>query len=127
MYEDLTASEQLVMKCIWNNSDVEMSLSEITKYTNENFGKAWAPQTVSTFLAHIVRKGYIKMKREGRRVSYEILIPESEYLTQVTREFVKFWNNGSVAEFMDVYYGHEPMTKDEAKAIKKRVSALQGE
>ena len=66
--KELTTSETLVMKCIWE-SDHEMALSEIVEKTNEKFGKEWKSQTVSTFLAKLCLKNYIKMKRSGRTIT----------------------------------------------------------
>ena len=73
MYKSLTAAEKVVMKAMWD-SDHPLSLGETTKLLNESYGKNWKPQTVSTFIAKVVQKGFLKMVREGRRITYEILI-----------------------------------------------------
>lgn len=124
MYEELTAAEKLVMKTIWDHEEQEMSLSEITRYVNEEYGKGWAPQTVSTFLAHLVRKEYVKMKREGRRISYEILIPISSYKAQESRKYVNFWNKGSITDFLSAFYREKAVTPDELKDLKDCIAAL---
>ena len=36
------------------------------------------------------------MKRAGRTITYEILITEEDYKSEQAREFVAFWNNGSL-------------------------------
>ena len=85
-YEVLTASETLVMKCIWD-ADKEMSLADIFEMVNSLYHKEWKYQTVSTFLAKIVQKGFIRARREGHRVIYEILISQDDYKAQQADEY----------------------------------------
>ena len=101
--KQLTAAETIVMKCIWD-ADHEMSLAEIVKNANEGYGKEWKPQTVSTYLAKLCIKNYIQMKRAGRTITYEILITEEDYKSEQAREFVAFWNNGSLKQFITAFY-----------------------
>ena len=110
--KQLTAAETIVMKCIWD-ADHEMSLAEIVKNANEGYGKEWKPQTVSTYLAKLCLKNYIQMKRAGRTITYEILIMEEDYKSEQAREFVAFWNNGSLKQFITAFYKDEPASKDE--------------
>lgn len=100
--KQLTAAETIVMKCIWD-ADHEMSLAEIVKNANEGYGKEWKPQTVSTYLAKLCLKNYIQMKRAGRTITYEILITEEDYKSEQAREFVAFWNNGSLKQFITAF------------------------
>ena len=88
--EKLTDCEQLVMKTVWD-ADEELSLMEIMQKVNDKYHKEWKPQTVSTFLARLVRKGYVQHYRQGRVFLYQILVPIEEYRTQLAREFDEFW------------------------------------
>ena len=63
--ENMTDCELLVMKCIWDTPE-ELTLPDIVTLVNEKFKKDWKPQTVSTFLARLVRKGFLEMYRKGR-------------------------------------------------------------
>ncbi len=94
MFEKLTECEQQVMKVIWD-SGAELSLMEIVRSVNDKYHKDWKPQTVSTFLARLVRKGYLRYYRQGRLFFYQVLIPFEECRQQVTKEFVNFWYSGS--------------------------------
>lgn len=64
---------------------------EIMQRVNDKYHKQWKPQTVSTFLAHLVQKGYLRHYRQGRTFLYQILVPFEAYRAQITREFDKFW------------------------------------
>lgn len=73
--EELTTAESMVMKTIWDHPH-EMALQEIMKLTNETYGKDWKSQTVSTYIAKLVKKGFLRMNQSGRNATYEIIIPE---------------------------------------------------
>ncbi len=122
--KQLTAAETIVMKCIWD-ADHEMSLAEIVKNANENYGKDWKPQTVSTYLAKLCQKGYIRMKRTGRMITYEILISEEDYKSEQAREFVSFWNGGSIKQFLTAFYKDEPATKEDISELKKIIDEME--
>ena len=120
---ELTPSETIVMKCIWD-ADHEMSLAEILENANTRFGKEWKSQTVSTFLAKLVQKQFIKMKRNGRMITYEILVSEKEYKTGQAREFVSFWNKGSIRQFLAAFYDEKPATKEELEELRRAIDEL---
>ena len=122
--QQLTAAETIVMKCIWD-ADHEMSLAEIVKNANENYGKDWKPQTVSTYLAKLCQKDYIQMKRTGRMITYEILISEEDYKSEQAREFVSFWNGGSIKQFLTAFYKDEPATKEDISELKKIIDEME--
>ena len=122
--QQLTAAETIVMKCIWD-ADHEMSLAEIVKNANENYGKDWKPQTVSTYLAKLCQKDYIRMKRTGRMITYEILISEEDYKSEQAREFVSFWNGGSIKQFLTAFYKDEPATKEDISELKKIIDEME--
>ena len=122
--KQLTAAETIVMKCIWD-ADHEMSLAEIVKNANEDYGKDWKPQTVSTYLAKLCQKDDIRMKRTGRMITYEILISEEDYKSEQAREFVSFWNGGSIKQFLTAFYKDEPATKEDISELKKIIDEME--
>ena len=114
--EELTTAESMVMKTIWDHPH-EMALQEIMKLTNETYGKDWKSQTVSTYIAKLVKKGFLRMNQSGRNATYEIIIPELSYQQEQSRKFVKFWNRGSVAQFLTAFYKDHKLTKEEIEKI----------
>lgn len=97
-FKHLTDCEQLVMKTVWDAAE-ELSLMEIMQRVNDCYLKEWKPQTVSTFLARLVKKGYLENYRKGRFFFYRVLIPMEEYRNQLTMDYVKFWYPGNEDEF----------------------------
>ena len=102
----------------------EMALQEIMKLTNETYGKDWRSQTVSTYIAKLVKKGFLKMNQSGRNATYEILIPELAYQQEQSHKFVKFWNRGSVAQFLTAFYKDHKLTKEEIEELRKSIDEL---
>ena len=121
--EELTTAESMVMKTIWDHPH-EMALQEIMKLTNETYGKDWKSQTVSTYIAKLVKKGFLRMNQSGRNATYEIIIPELSYQQEQSRKFVKFWNRGSVAQFLTAFYKDHKLTKEEIEELRKSIDEL---
>lgn len=87
------------MKTVWD-AERELDLADITLRVNEAYDKEWKPQTVSTFLARLVKKGYLKNYRQGRVFYYQILVPQKEYLGKLAERFLKFWKQENVDIFL---------------------------
>lgn len=83
------------MKTVWD-ADEELDLMDIMKRVNDKYHKTWKPQTVSTFLARLVQKGYLQNYRKGMVFYYQVMVPLEEYRQQqVSKEFINFWYSGS--------------------------------
>ncbi len=97
--QNLTNCEQLIMKTVWD-AEEELGLMDITKSVNRVYHKDWKPQTVSTFLARLVHKGYLKSYRDGRVFYYRILVSERDYVREMAKQFIAFWHKGSLEAFL---------------------------
>lgn len=98
-FENLTNCEEIVMKTVWD-AERELDLSDIAQRVNEVYHKEWKPQTVSTFLARLVRKGYLTHYRQGRVFYYQILVPQKDYLEKMAEQFAVFWKQENVDIFL---------------------------
>lgn len=99
--QDLTNGEELVMKSVWDLRK-EPVLSEITDHVNNNYREeAWRPQTVSTFLAKLVNKGYLKLQRNGKIYTYKVLVTEEQYRKKLLNHMLHFWYQGDVDKMVD--------------------------
>ena len=121
--ENLTDCEQLVMKTVWDAAD-ELSLMEVMQRVNDKYHKQWKPQTVSTFLARLVRKGYLKHYRQGRVFFYQILVSLDEYKGQLTDDYVSFWNHNNADEFLCALAQERPLRQDEIERIQTLIDGL---
>lgn len=87
---DLTRAEMMVMKIIWEAPE-HLVLSQVVEQSNEQFHNDWKPQTVSTYLAHLVRKGYLKMHRSGKIYTYEPLKDKDAYMREQLLELCRWY------------------------------------
>lgn len=101
---ELTNIEMLIMKCIWDTPE-ELALSQLVAMVNERFRKNWRPQTISTYLAHLVRKGYLTMRRQGKVFLYHPEVSEQDYRSTQMDELVHYWGDpGTPTEFLSAFF-----------------------
>lgn len=118
----LTESEKITMKCVWDIGD-GARLSRIMTLANDKYGKEWKPQTVSTFLGKLVRKGFVEQYRDGRYFYYRILIDKHTYRTQMIRDDVEFWDDDSLEVYISELFDKKTFTAKERKQLKSLVAA----
>ena len=118
----LTESEKITMKCVWDIGD-GARLSRIMTLANYKYGKEWKPQTVSTFLGKLVRKGFVEQYRDGRYFYYRILIDKHTYRTQMIRDDVEFWDDDSLEMYISELFDKKTFTAKERKQLKSLVAA----
>lgn len=118
----LTESEKITMKCVWDIGD-GARLSRIMTLANDKYGKEWKPQTVSTFLGKLVRKGFVEPYRDGRYFYYRILIDKHTYRTQMIRDDVEFWDDDSLEMYISELFDKKTFTAKERKQLKSLVAA----
>lgn len=117
-YVKLTDCEELVMKCVWD-AGRDISLVETMALLKEKYGKEWKRQTVSTFLLHLIQKGFVTSYRVGRVFYYHQEIELEVFKRQRTKDFLEFWYDGSVQEFISSVQANGDLKASEAKNIKK--------
>lgn len=119
----MTECELLVMKCIWG-SEEELSLPDIVALVNEKYAKQWKPQTVSTFLARLVKKGFLEMYRKGRLFLYHAQVMEKEYRGGVIRECVDFWSGNDAGLFLCSLHEERKLRPEEVTRIRELLDDL---
>ena len=93
--ENLTECERIVMKSIWD-AEKDVSLVEIMDIITEKYDKKWKRQTVSTFLLHLIQKGYLTSYRVGRVFYYHEEVGLDVFKKKITAEFMSFWYDNSM-------------------------------
>lgn len=96
----LTECEEIVMKVIWDSDD-RLNLPQIVENANRQYGKNWAMQTVSTFLARLRKKNVVVGERCGRTFYYEAIMTKEAYATKVTKDLCAFWFESNPDKMMD--------------------------
>lgn len=121
--KEITECEKIVMKCIWDNTD-DLSMQDITEMVNTQYGKNWKTQTVSTFLARLVKKEYLRMYRKGRCFYYQPLVDKDEYKDDVLKDYVQFWDGGSMSAFVCGLFGKSMLSKSDREELRKKIEEL---
>ena len=119
----LTARESQVMKCLWDTGR-ELTCLEIMDIANEKYGCGWRPTTVSTYLSHLVNKDFLKMKRSGKTFTYDILIPEEEYLQYEMKKMADFWAGGTSRKLIAALGRENRITREDAEKIRELLDVL---
>ena len=100
--KELTPIEEMVLMVIWD-FDEKPHLSDIVKGINERYGKDWRPQTISTYLAHLVRKGYLSFERKGRVFLYTPLVDKKSFCKQQLKNMYEYYGNYSFVDFFRIF------------------------
>ncbi|KIR03319.1 Transcriptional repressor, BlaI/MecI family [Lachnospiraceae bacterium TWA4] len=114
--EFMTECEQIVMKSVWD-AKKDVSLQEIMKILETSFGKQWKRQTISTFLLHLIEKGYVKSYRSGRIFYYVPIVKEDDYKKLKTDDFLDFWFEGSPSGLIASMCDNKKLSKEEKQKI----------
>lgn len=93
----ITECEEQTMIAVWSY-DHAPNLGEIVSVANERLGHLWAPQTVSTFLARLIKKGYLISERNGRSYYYTAKVSIEDYRVERIKEMVKLLYEGDRAK-----------------------------
>lgn len=99
---DLTKIEIKIMKVIWNSPE-KLHLKTVQEKVNETFGADWKPQTISTYLAHLIRKGYLSMERNGKVFLYTAEISEKEFFENEIKNLFEYFSEYNLIDFLQVY------------------------
>lgn len=97
---EISKCEKEVLNIIYAETD-DLALQDVLTRVNEVFGHIWKPQTVSTFLARLVKKGWLSMYRKGRYCYYQPLISKEEYDKYVWNEVLTSSFSGNIEKFKD--------------------------
>lgn len=92
--------EEKVLKVIWE-CEKEPDLKTVMAAVNEKHGLEWKPQTVSTFLARLVKKGYLTGRRQGRYTYYSPTISLEEYRREQFKRMIEFLYDGDVEKLKE--------------------------
>ena len=99
---DLTKIEIKIMKVIWKSPE-KLHLKTVQEKVNETFDADWKPQTISTYLAHLIRKGYLSMERNGKVFLYTAEISEQDFFKNEIKNLFEYFSEFNLIDFLEVY------------------------
>ena len=96
--ENLSKCEEEVLLIIYSLDEAPLNM--VNARANKKYAHEWKPQTVSTFLSRLVRKGYLTTKRKGRFTYYYPAIPRDTYCKKQVEELKNRLFDGSAEELI---------------------------
>jgi len=100
MNKDLSPSEAVIMKAIWEQK-TDVAIPELLNILKDEYGKEYARTTVVTFLLSIANKGYVDTYRKGRLSFAHPLKTKEEYRRDVILRDLDMWFDGDVDAMLD--------------------------
>lgn len=110
------------MKIIWDSTE-DLALQEVMDRVNEENGKQWKPQTVSTFLARLVRKGFLTSYRKGRYSYYVPSVSKGEFWKKTMEENARFFTKGDMGDLACALCD-EMLSDEDIDRLKKKINEL---
>lgn len=115
---NLSASESLIMKAIWDAGGV-ISQAELIEVLRTRYGKDYARTTVATFILKLSDKGFAKGYREGKYAYVRALKTEEEYKAKILNESADFWFQGRIASVMSALCSTRKISDEDAEELRK--------
>ena len=90
--ERVSRCEEQVLATVWDAEETP-DLSAVMNRVNSRFGHGWKPQTVSTFLGRLVKKGFLETYRKGRYTYYLPRVSKESYKKAAVAEMEALFGN----------------------------------
>ncbi|MGN0142784.1 MAG: BlaI/MecI/CopY family transcriptional regulator [Roseburia sp.] len=120
---NISTCERMVMKVIWD-ADEDLALQGVMNRVNAIYHKNWKPQTVSTFLARLVKKEFLTVYRKGRYSYYVPAVKKEEFRNCTLDENINYFDQGNAEAFACRLFEHVSLTKDAKQRIRKLIDEL---
>lgn len=123
---ELTNTEQVIMKCIWEIGD-NVAVADLLDRLKNEYGKEYARTTISVFMSYLRDKGYVTYEKRSHAYVYRPLISEKEYQKEVIKRYQKNSFKGSAVDFVRTYLDSQELTADQLRQIKAIIEEKQKE
>lgn len=123
LFSDITDCEMMVFRCI-QEATQPISLVQIMDILEEKYQRDWKRSTVCTFISHLIDKGYVAGRREGRTFYYTSAINDKKFREEQTKQFLNFWFDGSISEMFAAALSVKRVPKKESAALLEELKKL---
>lgn len=101
----LPEAEFVIMRVVWRCGGEVTSAQIMEALSHEAHDKKdWAVATVLNFLARLVRRGFLTVRRSGKINAYTAIVDESAYLESESRSFLRRLHGNSIKSFVASLY-----------------------
>ena len=114
----LAPAESLVMQCLWE-SGADLTVYEITERLHEVYGKDYANNAVATFMAVLMKKGFVSRYKKHHSHQYHPEVTLDEFRNAQVNKMKNQWYHGSASGVLAALVETEADTAVTATAAKK--------
>lgn len=118
MIQKISDAELEIMKIIWENPDKETLFSYITDRLAKQ-GRPCQKNTLIVLLSRLVNKGFLSVRKSGRKNEYMPLISETAYQTAQTQNLIDKVYAGSIKGLVSNLIAGDLLTDEEYEDLKK--------
>lgn len=123
---NLSASETVIMKAIWDAKE-DISIPDLIDKLREEYGKDYARTTVVTFLLKLSDKGFVRTYRKGKLSYAHIMKSEEDYKAKLLSEEADFWFEGQVPKMVSALVSKRELSKQDVAEIRSLLDGLDDE
>jgi len=120
----LPDAELFIMKIVWltGNETTSAQIMEALKGK-----KDWAIPTVLNFLARLVNRGFLTVRRSGKINIYSPIIGEGEYLECESKAFLERLHGNSLKSLMASLYSGNAISQNDFDELKRYIDEMAGD
>lgn len=113
----LSQTEYEIMELFWS-VDEALGFKEILQYFNEEKGKGWKKQTVSTFLKILQDKQMVSADTSGTKYKYSAVRTKEEHMHLWIRQLIRDSFENSIGKFMAAFSGGDKLSEKDAQELR---------
>jgi len=89
--------------------------------------KDWAVTTILNFLARLVDRGFLTVKRKGKTNIYTSIVSEEEYLESESKSFLERLHGNSLKSFVASLYSGDVISQRDLEELKSFIDEKAGD
>lgn len=121
MARELTKTELEIMQYLWNINQ-EVTAGDIRVHFSD---KKWSKQAVSTFLKHLVKLGYLNVRKaSASKYYYTVAITQDEYNILPAKEIIDKFFLGSLCNFICAFSKPKELSDEEIQQLEDLITQL---
>jgi BlaI family transcriptional regulator, penicillinase repressor len=117
----ITEAESIVMHVVWQRSP--RSAEEIVAELSHD--QQWQEATIKTLLNRLLKKGAVKVEKEGRRYLYSPVLKREDWVHSQSRGLLDRLFDGRVAPLVAHFSEKGKLTKKDIAELKKLIKEIE--
>ncbi|MCL2169639.1 MAG: BlaI/MecI/CopY family transcriptional regulator [Defluviitaleaceae bacterium] len=117
-------AELAVMKVVWAQGKKEIGSAVVIEGLKDTH--EWAMTTVLNFMARLVNRGFLGVRKTGKTNIYTVLIDEATYLKHESKSFLENLHNNSFTSLVASLYDGKSISKNDLDELTSFIKEKSG-